>query len=369
MAKDIGEWRFLQKLLPPGWEEAAVACGAFLRARFTKEPAQLLRLLLYHAVGDGSLRTTAAKAKAAGIASMSSVALFKRLKTAGPWLEWIASGLCRELREDPPCPGNLRLRAIDGTSISKPGSAGTDWRLHYMLDLRTLSCDWFELTDATGGEAISRAPVQANDVILGDRNFGKAADLRYVASRKAYSLVRIGWRHVAMYDAEDRRFHALEAASPLQVGEVDSWAVHLEATEDMPEISGRVVAVRLPAPLAEAAEKRARRRATRKGHTVRPETLRAAHFVFLFTTIPEDVLSKEAVLDVYRFRWQIEIAFKRHKQLLRLGRLPHSNPDTSRSWIMAKMVVALLLEKLHRNAGSFSPWGFRIEVPPPQPVP
>jgi hypothetical protein len=354
------EWRLITGLLPAGWEEAARTCGAFKRARFMQEPGELLRLLLYHAVNDGSLRTTVTQAKAAGIASMSPVALFKRLRTSAAWLEWIAAGLCQQLRDGPPVPEGLRLRAIDGSSISKPGSKGTDWRLHYMLDLRTLACDWLELTDASGGEAIARAPVKPGDVILGDRNFSHLGDLQYAASRGAHVLVRLRWRHAAMRTPGRRKFRALDAVEQLKVGEVGSWPVHMVTPEGTQPVSGRVVAVRLPAPLARLAEKRAQRRATRKGRKIDPRTLRAAHFVMIFTTVPEEILSDEAVLELYRFRWQIEIAFKRHKQLLRLGRLPHMNPETGRSWIMAKLVVALLLEKLYRTAGSFSPWGYRI---------
>lgn len=363
MAQTSDEWHLIMKLLPSGWEEAAWDCGAFKRARFTKAPADLLRLLLYHAVNDGSLRSTAAQAEAAGIASMSSVALYKRLRTSAAWLGWIAAELCREFREAPRLPDGLRLRAIDGSTLCKPGSKGTDWRLHYMLDLRTLSCDWLELTDGSKGETLARAPIGRGDVILGDRHFSRLKDLQFAASRRAHILVRIRWRHARMQTAKKRNFEVLKKARRLRVGQVKSWPVHWVTPKGTQPVSGRVVAIRLPAPVAERTKQRIRRRASRKGRNTDPRTLEAAHFVMVFTTLPESLLSDEGILDLYRFRWQIEIAFKRHKQLLRLGRLPHTNPETGRSWILAKLVVALLLEKLHRNAGRFSPWGYRLELP------
>jgi hypothetical protein len=70
------------------WREAAREQGAFQRARYTMDPASLLRLLLFHAVNDGGLRETVAQARAAGIAEMSQVALLKRLRTSGAWLAW-----------------------------------------------------------------------------------------------------------------------------------------------------------------------------------------------------------------------------------------------------------------------------------------
>ena len=113
---------------------------------------------------------------------------------------------------------------------------------------------------------------------------------------------------------------------------------------------------------AAKAERRAAKRARKKGRRIDPRTLQAAHFVMIFTTLPQVLLSAHGVLELYRYRWQIELAFKRLKQLLKLGRLPHKTPEIARSWILAKLVVALLLETLYRNARVFSPWGYPLEV-------
>ncbi len=130
-------------------------------------------------------------------------------------------------------------------------------------------------------------------------------------------------------------------------------------------IAGRVVTTKLPAPVAAKAERRAAKTAARKSREIDPRTLQAAHFVMIFTTLPETMLGAREVLELYRYRWQIELAFKRLKQLLKLGRLPHKQPAAARAWILAKLVVALLLETLYRNARAVSPWGYRLSVPAP----
>ena len=66
--------------------------------------------------------------------------------------------------------------------------------------------------------------------------------------------------------------------------------------------------------------------------------------------------------ELYRCRWQIELTFKRLKQLLKLGRLPHQEGRAARSWILAKLVVAFVLETLYRNASVFSPWGYDLDA-------
>lgn len=353
------EWRVIESLLPPAWRGAAREQGAFRRARYTTDPASLLRLLLFHAVNDGGLRETVAQARVGGIAAMSQVALLKRLRTSGKWLAWIGSGLCRALRDEPCLPEGLRPRAVDSTTVQGPASKGTNWRVHYALDLRTLTCDWCELTDAHGGELLERTPMRKGDVLLADRNYLRPAAVRAAVKAEAYVLVRLRWTHVAMRDAAGDDFGALSHAKQLEVGKIGEWPVTLLDPQGAP-IEGRVVATRLPAPVAAKAERRVTRTSSKKSKKPSARSLEAAHFVMLFTTLPAAKLAAGDVLELYRFRWQIELAFKRLKQLLKLGRLPHKNAQAAQTWILAKLVIALLLETLYRNALAISPWGFRI---------
>lgn len=363
------EWRIIERLLPTGWKEAARSEGAFRRARYLSDPAPLLRLLLFHAISDGGLRETVAQAQASGIVEMSQVALLKRLRTAGDWLAWLGRELCRSFRERPRVPQGLRPRAVDGTTVQGPASQGTEWRVHYTLDLVSLNCDWHELTDAHGGEHLSRVPVQPGDVLLGDRNFLHPAAIGKVVDAKGHVLIRLRWRHPPLLsEGEDPPvFEALRRARRLRVGQVGDWAVLLLAGERAP-VCGRVVAIRLPRPVAARSQRRVQREAKRKRLRLDPRSLQAAQFVMLFTTLPRTTLDTRGVLELYRHRWQIELAFKRLKQLLRLGHLPHHEPRAARSWILAKLVVALLLERLLRNARSFSPWGYELlDVEPGRP--
>jgi hypothetical protein len=293
---------------------------------------------------------------------MSQVALLKRLRTAGDWLAWTGAEICRGLRQKLHLPRAFRPRAIDSTTVQGPAAKGIGWRLHYTLDLLNLNCDWFELTDAKTGETLERAPLRPGDVLIGDRNFLRVPGVRAVVAAGAHLLVRMRWCHCPMIDAAGCPFRVLEKTRRLRVGQVGQWVVRLVDPAGRP-IPGRVIVTRLPAPLAEKAKQRALRISFKKHKRPDPRSLQAAHFVMVFTTLPDGALSAMGVLDLYRSRWQIELAFKRLKQLLRLGRLPHKDHNAARSWILAKLVVALLLEKLYRNARAISPWGYFLDHP------
>ncbi len=353
------EWELIERLLPEGWKESARTTNAFRRVRYTSEAGQLLRLLLFHAVNGSGLRETVAQARAAGIGSMSHVALFKRMKTSGPWLEWIAAHLAKGLRELPRVEGSRRLRAIDSTTIQGPASKGTEWRLHYTIDLMSLECDWHELTDAKGAELLEKTVVKKGDVLLADRNYLRPIGVQAVVDAGGDIVVRLRWTHSRMTNAGGKRFKALTRARRLRVGAIGDWDVLLPVPGNAP-IKGRVVATRLPAPLAAKAERRAAASSKKKGKTPDKRSLEAAHFVMVFTTLSRPTLSAATILELYRCRWQIELVFKRLKQLLDLGQLPHKQGPAARSWIAAKLVVALLLEALHRNSRVFSPWGYDL---------
>lgn len=76
------QWLVLRQLLPPGWEEQARRSGALLRARGVRNADDLLRTLLIHLAAGHSLLESAVRARRAGLAQLSSVAL-SRLSQLG----------------------------------------------------------------------------------------------------------------------------------------------------------------------------------------------------------------------------------------------------------------------------------------------
>ena len=50
-------------------------------------------------------------------------------------------------------------------------------------------------------------------------------------------------------------------------------------------------------------------------------------------------------MELYRFRWQVEIYFKRLKSILDFGELPKKTPESALAWLNGKLMVALLMEK------------------------
>src|SRR5215210_1126451 len=168
------EWSVITRFLPEGWQELARTTGSLKRARQVGSADVLLRLAFLYAASGLSLQQAAARATSAGLARISAVGLMKRMRSAGVWLRALAESVFAERARMPQLDGlppERRLRIVDATHVKVSGSSGTDWRLHYVLRLPTLTCDFAEVTDASEGETYTRVPVSPGDIILGDRGY------------------------------------------------------------------------------------------------------------------------------------------------------------------------------------------------------
>jgi hypothetical protein len=357
--QELDDWPLVCQLLPPGWQEQAFLLGALRRARGFADAAVLLRTLLVHLAGGCSLKETAASAQQAGWCDVSAVALFKRLRAAEQWLRWMADQLWQR-HPTPALPHGYRVRAIDATTVGRPGSLGTDWRLHFSVNLKDLQCDFFQVTDISGGETFRRIPVAAGDLVLGDRCYGTPPGVAHVAGAGGHVLVRVNPRALPLFDSDGEPFRLAEELRSTRVGQVREWATVVHHGEC--SYPGRLVALKRDRWSACLERRALRKRASKKQKKLSRLALFLAGYFFVWTNMPVEALDAAGVLAWYRCRWQIELYFKRMKSILGLGDLPKRRDDSCRAWLHGKLLVALLLERLLDAAEHFSPWGYELPL-------
>jgi hypothetical protein len=354
-------WQVLSRFLPEGWQEQAKSCEAMQRARGEiRSPELLLRLILMHAAGGLSLEQTVMRAREQGLATLSAVALFKRLRRSGRWLEWMTQQMVHARSQDWSGEnwGHRPIRIIDATDIQEPGPSGTDWRLHYCLRLPQLSCDFLRVTAATTGETLKHLPVRRGEIIVADRGYSNRAGVAQILAQGADVVVRLNSAALPLEDEKKRPLDLLALVGELELEhalDIPGWF-----TYDGQRRALRLCALRKSETAAAKARKKATRDAMRKGHEVQPTTLDLAGFVLVLTSLPIQWGSAWKVLDLYRHRWQVELAFKRLKSLLALGHVPKTTDPSAQAWMQAKVLTALLIERILTETRSFSPWGYRL---------
>ena len=353
-----GDWQLLRVQLPSGWQQAARTTRAIRRdVGPLSDPERLLRLVLGHAAGDQSFRGVVAHARASELCAVSDVALFKRERQCGDWLQWIIGAMLADtLGELPDRP--MRMRLVDASCASKPGSTGTDFRLHVDVDLPSRRFTSVELTDKRGGESFKRFAVEPGDLMVGDRAYGTAGGIAHVVGQRGHVLVRINAVSLPLWTGDGgrrtQRLDPLKLAGTLEAGQSVEAPVEIRPSEGDP-IVGRLCIHALTDEQVRQAQRRVRRTKSKKGRRPGRRAIESAKYVMIFTTVPAALMSTVQVHACYRLRWQVELAFKTLKTVLRFGELPNRLAETGRTWLLAKLVCALLIERLMHD---------RVAIPP-----
>ena len=263
------QWSYLVSFLPPDLdlEESARTSGALTRRRGIRNADGLLRLALAYGFCGLSLRQAAAWAQVSGVGQVSDVAVLKRLKGSSTWLGEILGAMLTHRSEAAlPTELGMRLRLVDATTVSVPGSTGADWRVHMGFDLERLAIDQVELTDYRRGETLRRFEVRAGELLIGDRGYAHRSGLAAVRESGGHFLVRLNWSSVPLQDRNGVRFDLMEALRQIPDAQAVEFPVqtapHLKAK--LGPIPSHLIAVRKSEVAAEANRRRIRHQPSRK---------------------------------------------------------------------------------------------------------
>ena len=218
------------------------------------------------------------------------------------------------------------------------------------------------VTDASEGESLTRYSIQAGDVVMADRGYANQRGLRHVVRHQGDVLLRTGLTKIPLQDDKSRPLALLPLLRTMSIGQAADWRAVVPAEKgaaSQKAIDVRVCAYRKTAAQTQAAVEAIMREAKKKRTEVRPETLEAAGYVIVLTTLM--VPSAAAIMEFYRRRWQVELAFKRLKSLLQLGHLKKTDIEGAKAWLQGKILVACLIETLILTAERFSPWGYSTQ--------
>ena len=337
---DIAFEDFLQELPPEYWP-LAFEFKAFCRARKVKSPAQLMQIVMSYCGLDQALRETAGTFTLCE-ESISDMGIHSRLKGCVPWIKAVLSEMMGQELEALEA-GQFRLIVIDGSTAQGPGAKETWYRLHLALDLVKLTFVHAAVTDKHEGEHLDHYPLREGDVVVVDRGYNQPATLVRQGQKGVSLVLRYNAHSMNVYTEQCQKvdwWERLKHETPSS----SCWPVRVMFEGEY--LDAWVHAIRLPKEQAEAARRRCRARALKKGRTVQAKTLQMAEWLLVLSTIPPEVLSTKAIGELYRVRWQVELAIKRLKSLLHIDRLrAREGGQLAELYLHGKLLYAWVIEK------------------------
>jgi Transposase DDE domain len=334
-AEVLSHWEQLLAYLPSDLEASAKEQGAFLRKRGVPNATTLLRLLLVYSGTALSFRQTVAWAEAQEIATLTDVSLIERMERSEKWLLHLIQQM---LPEKAPILSNKpeQICLVDATTVVAPNQ--DEWRLHLAYDASKESIQQLFLSDNHVAESFKTLGdrVNQNYLYIGDRAYGTQGGLSVLLEQHAQVICRVKGR---------------------------PYFAHAKANETVTLVvpNGRVFIVPIPEDKQTQVEKRLNRKASKRQSKLRADTIESNLYWFLFCS--DEQLSAAEVVGLYRWRWQIELLFKRLKSLQGLDDMLVKSPILCRVYLLCHGLIALMSEKIYQTLqASFPPESIRAAV-------
>jgi hypothetical protein len=337
----------LAKELPEGYEAACYTEKAVQRKRGICNPSDLMLLSLFHLLNGCSLVEISTIASLAKLGKISDVGFMKRFEGCNDWFMWITSTLLFSGSIDYQIPewlSGYRVLAADASDVVEKGRSGRIYRLHFALDLFKMQCAEYSITSESVGESLKNFHLRPNDLVIGDRIYSTFVGMKHCIKSGANFVMRLRSKSFNMYNLEGEKINLLEEIKPLSEGENIDLPVYVEIDKGE-RTAVRICVIKKNIDAQIKTQNKLEWKESKKQDQISEYTKQFNKYTVLVTMLPSEITA-EQIFELYSWRWQVEMYFKRLKSILDFGELPKKRPKSVFTWLNGKIMIAVLIEKL-----------------------
>lgn len=233
------------------------------------------------------------------------------------------------------------VKLLDSSYISLPNSMenlykgyGTSYKgyesntksgikLQLVFDYLNQTLDQLNITEGVRSDQGYREhliDISSNDLLISDLGYFVPSSFKQINETGAYFISRY---------KSDTNVYAIETNQKMELLECLGDKLFLETKVLLgkeAKIRVRMICHKLTEEQSLARRRKANKLAKSHGYTSSKRNQKLLNWSIFITNIPEDKISAEQVLTIYRVRWQIELLFKLYKSYIRLDELkgkPH----------------------------------------------
>ena len=207
-------------------------------------------------------------------------------------------------------------------------------------------------TAADQGRALAIIPhLRSDDLVLRDLGYLSLESLRQIEAQDAWYLSRFS-KGVDVYLEADAQAPALVFVEHLERYSPDDHVIDLPVSIGHERVPCRLLAYRLPNPVAQERRRKALEEARKQGRQLSPESLDWLSFGLYITHVRPQVWPPNGVGTIYRWRWHVELTLRNWQSLLHIHVLKGTRPERITCIIYGRLITILMLAIL----SSYASW-------------
>jgi hypothetical protein len=343
----------LMSFLPKNYTELCFETKAIERIREIKTAEELMYFCLNYLYAGCTLVELSAIALLKDL-KISNAAFMKKLAKCNDWYQAIIA----EMKSPqifnytkPTGLENYNFFAADGSDVVSKGTSKQEFHLHYAINIFSLSTGQFKITDQKTGESLTNFAVKPREVYIADRAYGTKTSIEHCLSGGGEIIARLKKDAFLLFDEGGNKIVLANLLANVTETEVLDLHCFFEGS-DKNLVPIRICAVKKTPEEIKKTQEKLRKQEIKKQKPLSEEAKFMNNFIILATSLTQ--IPAADIFQIYRYRWQVELYFKRLKSILCLGEVPNKKEENIMAWLNGKMLTALLIEQLYAET-SFSP--------------